>query len=49
MSMMSFAQNTNRSCILDIPHRCGYRGKEKGFYFLTLREFPDTPGTHIYV
>ena len=23
--------------------------EKRGFYFLTLREFPDTPGTHIYV
>ena len=29
--------------------RFGYGGKERGFYFLTLREFPDAPGTHIYV
>ena len=29
--------------------RFGYRGKEKGFYFLTLRDFPDAPGTHRYV
>ena len=29
--------------------RFGCGGKERGFYFLTLREFPDTPGTHIHV
>ena len=26
-----------------------YGVKERGFCFLTLCEFPDTPGTHIYV
>ena len=27
----------------------GTEEKREGFDFLTLREFPDAPGTHIYV
>ena len=29
--------------------RFGYGGKERGLCFLTLGEFPDTPGTHIHL
>ena len=29
--------------------RFGYGGKERGFSFLTLREFPDAPGTHVCI
>ena len=36
-------------CIRSFFKRFGYGGKERGFYFLTLREFPDAPGTHIYI